>query len=155
MHKPWNITNSAVYSLATADDMNICTYVTAISMQPKLFAIAVYHNTKTLYNVTNSTHCVLQILHTHQAKLVNVLGKKSGWHYNKLAYLSKRNLLDTWQHIPILHNACAYMHLQKQQVIVTGGDHDLYIFKVLKYKTNYDDDILTHNYLREQKIIRA
>ena len=44
MKRPWNIVDHAVYSLVSYDNenninMNICTYVSAISMKPKVFMI--------------------------------------------------------------------------------------------------------------------
>ena len=52
MKRPWNIVDHAVYSLVSYDNenninMNICTYVSAISMKPKVFMIAIYYGTKT------------------------------------------------------------------------------------------------------------
>ena len=47
MRKPWNLPHLPVHSLMTFDaegriNMNICTYVTAVSLDPKRYAIAVY-----------------------------------------------------------------------------------------------------------------
>ena len=41
MKRPWNIIDSPIYSLQSVDEegkinMNICTYVTAVSMKPKI-----------------------------------------------------------------------------------------------------------------------
>ena len=56
-----------VYSLVTYDgekvNMNICTYVTAVSMKPKQYVVAVYHNTRSLQNLLESKSVVLQLLH--------------------------------------------------------------------------------------------
>ena len=47
MTRPWNLLNLPVYSLATYQgekvNMNICTYVSAVSMKPKQYMVAVYH----------------------------------------------------------------------------------------------------------------
>ena len=56
MKRPWNIIDSPIYSLQTVDEkgkinMNICTYVTAVSMKPKIYAIAIDYNTLTYKNV--------------------------------------------------------------------------------------------------------
>ena len=45
MKRPWNIISPPVYSLVTYDEegkvnMNICTYVSAVSMKPKMYSIA-------------------------------------------------------------------------------------------------------------------
>ena len=81
MQKPWNIPDLPVYSLATYADgmvnMNICTYVTKVSMSPGMYVIAVYEGTKTLENISTSDIAVLQLLHEEQHGLVRLLGKKS------------------------------------------------------------------------------
>ena len=58
MKRPWNIVDHAVYSLVSYDNenninMNICTYVCAISIKPKVFMIAIYYGTKTYDNLLN------------------------------------------------------------------------------------------------------
>ena len=97
MKRPWNLINLPVYSLASGfhaePNYNICTYVSAVSMSPKLYAVAVYHNTQTLSNVEVSEYVVLQLLSAEDFKLVNVLGKKSGMNYSKYSYLKKRDKL--------------------------------------------------------------
>ncbi|MEN9653372.1 MAG: hypothetical protein RL303_1092, partial [Verrucomicrobiota bacterium] len=50
--KPWNRVDGPIFSLATTahgkGNLNICSYVTPISMKPKRFIIGVYKETKTL-----------------------------------------------------------------------------------------------------------
>ena len=53
MRRPWNIINLPIYSLQTVDkdgklNMNICTYVSVVSMKPKIYSVAVYYGTKKL-----------------------------------------------------------------------------------------------------------
>ena len=55
MKRPWNIISPPVYSLVTYDEhgkvnMNICTYVSAVSMKPKMYSIAIDYTTKTYKN---------------------------------------------------------------------------------------------------------
>ena len=156
MKRPWNLVDSAVYSLSTSlegnHNMNICTYVTPINMNPKIYAIAVYHNTQTLQNIQSSEYCVLQILSDQQYKLVNVLGKRSGFKYNKINYLVQRNMVHDWQHFTVLNQAVASILLHKINCI-PSIDHDLYLFEVMKYKVNNQDLPLTLNTLRLHKII--
>ena len=52
MKRPWNIIDLPVYSLLSNDmngniNMNICTYVSAVSMKPKIYSIAIDFKTKT------------------------------------------------------------------------------------------------------------
>ena len=92
MKRPWNIIDSPIYSLQTVDrngkiNMNICTYVTAVSMKPKIYAIAIDYNTLTYKNVKNSNQFVLQLLSKNQIELVKKFGKKSGYKFNKDKFL--------------------------------------------------------------------
>lgn len=157
MKRPWNLPDYPVYSLATYGkegvNMNICTYVTAISMQPKLYAIAVYDNTKTLDNLQHASQAVLQYLHIDQYTLVRHLGQKSGLKVNKDQWLRKRNLLNTWQGLEVLQGAAAYVYLQKIKVISTKGDHQLFLFEMKKY-TAASAKLLTTQVLSDKKIIR-
>ena len=87
MKRPWNITDHPVYSLATYRDgkvnMNITTYAMAVSMKPKRYVVALYHNTRSLENFRSSGKAVLQILTTDHIKLVRYLGKRSGFSVDK------------------------------------------------------------------------
>ncbi len=157
MQRPWNIPDLAVYSLVTHDtggkvNMNICTYVSAISMKPKLYAVAVYENTKTLENLQSSSSAVLQLLSAEQYKLVNHLGKKSGKNIEKSKWLAKNDLLENWLSYSILKGISAAISLQKIETKKLG-DHHLFVFEVEKYKV-FSDEILTTKILSEKKIIR-
>ncbi|MFZ9695137.1 MAG: flavin reductase [Chitinophagaceae bacterium] len=157
MKRPWNLPDYPVYSLATYGiegvNMNICTYVTAISMQPKLYAIAVYDNTKTLANLKCSSQVVLQYLHIEQYNLVRHLGQQSGLKVNKDQWLRKRKLLTTWQGMEVLQGAAAYVFLQKIKLVSTKGDHQLFLFEMKKYAAS-SSKLLTTKVLSDKKIIR-
>ena len=160
MKKPWNLSNLTIYSLASYDtsqevNMNICTYVTPISMDPKLYSIAVYRNTKTLENCINTQKAVLQFLSKDQISLVNTLGKKSGLDYNKWKYLDKKKALTCWENHLVLHDCAAYVFLEKVDVIdLNESDHVLFLFKATKSKTCHDL-LLTLDDLREKKLVRV
>jgi len=157
--KPWNLSDVTIYSLASYDteqevNMNICTYVTPMSMDPKLYSIAVYRNTKTLENCLNTQKVILQILSKDQIQLVNTLGKKSGLNYNKKKYLDKKQVLTFWENQEVLKECAAYVLLEKVEVIdIEESDHILFIYKVLKAKTNHNQ-LLTLNDLRDKKLVR-
>ena len=157
MRRPWNLNDTCIYSLATYDNervnMNICTYVTAISMKPKWYAIAIYNNTKSLQNMQNNEYCVLQYLHISQYNLVNNLGKKSGVDFDKQAYLHKRNLIEKWNGLDVLKNTGALVLLKKVNAQQTG-DNVLFTFEMIKYAT-FSDELLTNQVLIDKKIIRA
>lgn len=157
--KPWNRTAEAVYSLVTMyngrANMNICTYITPISMQPKMYAIAIYHNTCTHSYVQHTDRFVLQLMHESQYKIVNYMGKRSGNTTNKLKHLLSKNLIMQWQGYPVLSEAAAYILLQKQAFITTGGDHDVLIATVSAYSNNKTGAPLTLEHLRNNNIIRS
>jgi flavin reductase (DIM6/NTAB) family NADH-FMN oxidoreductase RutF len=156
MRRPWNIVDQPVYSLATYVDgtfnMNICTYVTAVSMQPKMYAVAVYHNTKTLLHLQQSDIAVLQLLSKSQISLVRTLGKKSGHNYDKVSYLQRKKMITSWKGFSVLENAAALLLLHKKSVVSTG-DHDVYIFEVQQLSTLQETDILTFSELIKQGVI--
>ena len=157
MKKPWNLANIPVYSLATYDqqhkvNMNLCTYVSAVSMHPKLFAIGVYQNTRTLMNLRTSETAILQWLNPSHLSVAKHLGFESGKDFDKEIYLSKKNFLVEWEGNSILKNLSAIAHLKRISSMVTG-DHELFIFEVLKAKT-FQNDLLYLNHLREKKWIR-
>tara|TARA_E500000331_G_C17194102_1_gene686255 strand:+ start:641 stop:1117 length:477 start_codon:yes stop_codon:yes gene_type:complete len=157
MRRPWNIINQPVYSLLTKDDsgninMNICTYVTAVSINPKIYMIAIYYNTKTYENLINSDSAVLQLLSKENISLVRGLGKKSGMKIDKDKYLRKKNLIK-WKNYDVLDNICGLVELKKNQLKKTHGDHAIVFFDVVSYKTISERNLLTTNDLILKKII--
>ncbi|MBO9566780.1 MAG: flavin reductase [Niastella sp.] len=157
MQRPWNIPNLPVYSLATYNNdgvnMNICTYVSAVSMYPKLYMVAVYENTLTLENITAGQMAVLQLLHKSQYALIRKLGQTSGKTYNKQEYLQKKSLLQTWQGYNVLKGTSALILLQKQWNR-PAGDHHIFVFSVAK-STARNNDCLTLQTLRDKRLIRG
>jgi len=138
--RPWNIPSLPVYSLATIDqnriaNFNMCTYVTAISLKPKLFAIAVYEGTKTLENLLNQNQNPnLILLSESNINLFNLLGKTTGNKKNKQAILTKKHEdLTDFHGIPAIHSANSVMNLEVQSQS-KQGDHHLFIMKLVSYK---------------------
>ena len=157
MKRPWNIVDVPVYSLATYDDqsvnMNICTYVSAVSMQPKMYMIALDYKTKTFRNLERSNHAVLQVLNQSHAPLIPMLGKKTGEKINKQQKLERKNLLTAWNGHTVLDNSCAYIALKVSDRSNIGGDHELFYFDVEKSTTKQEDQILMFQDLVQQGII--
>jgi flavin reductase (DIM6/NTAB) family NADH-FMN oxidoreductase RutF len=155
--RPWYIVDMPVYSLATYDDdkvnMNICTYVTAVSMKPKLFIIAIDYTTKTFENFEKGSDAVLQILHQDHQNLVNLLGKKSGKNVFKQEKLSSKNMLDQWNGHKVIKDACGYLSLEVKGRHNIGGDHELFWFEVVKSKTISENNILMFQDLIREGII--
>ena len=80
MKRPWNIVNPAIYSLVSYDkninlNMNICSYVSAVSLKPKLYMIAIDYSTKTYENLKQNSVVVLQLLSKSHIKIIRKLGK--------------------------------------------------------------------------------
>lgn len=158
MKRPWNRPDYAVWSLSTKDqsgkyNMNICTYVTAISMKPKQFAIAVYKGTKTYENIKKSNTAILQLLGEHQSDVVRNLGKSSGFDKDKVAIVNKKHPIIFTQDMAIISDCLGYCIIEFNQIIETGGDHDLIVGNVVSYKNLNEGEVLTTKKLGELKII--
>lgn len=159
MRKLWNRPDVAVWSLATSSkagvpNMNICTYVTAVSLEPKLILVAVYKDTQTLENVRVGERVLLQLLTEALAPVVRVCGQQSGKTIDKIKRLAKRYELKENNGLYYFTKAAGYTELLVDQLIETSGDHYLLVGKVLTTKNSHDDKILTTTYLREQGYIR-
>ena len=156
MKRPWNLPNVPVYSLATYAgrhlNMNICTYVSAVSMKPKRYMVAIYQGTLTLANLGNENTVVLQLLGIDHLSLVNVLGKRSGSDFDKGAYLQKKQMLYQWNERTVLKNCAALLELEKISH-ASAGDHMLFVFDVKRFTTNHQS-ILMLDDLRKNKLIR-
>ena len=157
MKRPWNIIDLPVYSLLSNDingniNMNICTYVSAVSMKPKIYSIAIDFKTKTYDNLIASDRVVLQLLSKKNISLVRTLGKKSGKKIDKHNYLKKKKLFN-WKGYEVLKDVCALVELEKSEEIKINGDHHIFLFDAVSYKSFSDKDILTTKDLIEKKII--
>ncbi len=154
--KPWNRTDHPVYSISITDasgtNMNLITYVSAVSMKPKRFALAVYKNTRTLSMIRKQRTFVLQLLSQEQYVLARLLGKTSGFHVDKLERLRRRKALDTWQGQPVLRDSLALMDMRwlSQQ---DAGDHVLFLCDVIRWTNLNEGEPLTLSRLSAQKII--
>ena len=158
MKRPWNIVNPAIYSLITYDEkdnlnMNICSYVSAVSLKPKIYSIAVDYSTKTYENLKLNSFVVLQLLSKPHLKIIRKLGKTSGYFFNKENYLRSKEMLDNWRKNTVLKDTCALVELKKMNEINIEGDHAIFTFNVSKYKTLSEGGILTFKDLIDNKII--
>lgn len=158
MKRPWNIVNPAIYSLVTYDEkdnlnMNICSYVTAVSLKPKIYSIAVDYSTKTYENLKLNSFVVLQLLSKSHLKIIRKLGKTSGYLFNKENYLRSKEMLENWGEKTVLKDTCALLELKKMNEINIEGDHAMFTFSVSKYKTLSERGILTFKDLIDNKII--
>jgi flavin reductase (DIM6/NTAB) family NADH-FMN oxidoreductase RutF len=152
--KPWNRVNIPVYSVSSADgvlhNMNICTYATPVSMQPKRYVVALYRGTKTLDNVQRTRHFVLQILGTQHTSLVRGFSRFSGSHKDKLKSIGR--LLTDYNGFKILTDAIAVIEMRVMS-LTDGGDHMVALCEVVSYKNLSSAEVLTLDHLREKKII--
>ena len=155
--KPWNRINSPVYSICSHDgdqfNMNIATYITAVSMKPKRYLCAIYKDTKTLEMIEKNAGFVVQLLSCTQYRLVDLLGKQSGYNTDKMARLAKRKALTNWNEYMILKDALALLEMKILQQF-DAGDHVCFLCDVVSYKNNANGEPLTLDFLREKKMIR-
>ena len=157
MRRPWNNVNFPVYSLSTKSEqtfnMNICTYVSPVSMHPKMYCIALDYKTLTYDFVNNSNKAVLQFLNSSHKPIVKPLGKKSGFSFDKIEYLNNKSLLKDWESFKVIDNCNAYLLLEKQGSENINGDHELFWFTVIKTKNVSDKNSLYNQDLIDAKII--
>lgn len=157
MKRPWNIVDMPVYSLATYIggnvNMNICTYVSAVSMKPKLYMVGIDYSTKTYEWLENTNHAVLQILHQDHQSLIQLLGKTSGKKMDKQEKLEQKNQLSSWNGYRVLGGACGYLLLKVKERANIGGDHELFYFEVEKSSTKKEAGVLMFQDLIREGII--
>lgn len=159
MRKLWNRPASPVWSLSTVSEsckpnMNICTYVTAVSLQPKVMTVAVYHGTKTRENIVLGSRVLLQLLTEDLAPAVWVCGQQSGRTIDKISRLQKRYQLEECKGLFYFLTAAGYIELSITDIHEPGGDHTLVTGQVLFSRNLTDKPILTTTFLREHKYTR-
>ena len=145
-----------VYSLATVVDghvnMNICTYVTAVSMKPKMYAIALDPETKTFHNLSLDQEPTLQLLGKENISTIKSLGKRSGFKYDKDRFLKKKDLITQWKGRDVLKHAAAYLKLRTRGKAETG-DHHLFWLEVIGFKSNHDQVLSFQDLIKERIIL--
>jgi flavin reductase (DIM6/NTAB) family NADH-FMN oxidoreductase RutF len=155
--KPWNRVDGPIYSLSTTahgkGNLNICSYVTPISMKPKRYIVGVYKGTKTLENLESNPVGILNFMTDKMSNLVNILGKKSGHKIDKIKKLGERIQL-TEEGLFTLNGSLATVRL-KFTTRMDGGDHWAWLAEVVSHENHNDDKPLTLEYLKRKKIILA
>lgn len=153
--KPWNRVDAQVYTLATSDgskgNLNLCTYVTPVSMKPKRFIIGVYKGTKTLENLEKNPVGILQYMAADQWEHVKLLGKKTGFTVDKIAALGSEV-----EHVSgglfRLKGVLALLHLRFMERI-DAGDHWAWLANVDAYENLREAETLTFSQLKDRKLI--
>ena len=155
--KPWNRVDGPVYSLSTTHagrgNLNICSYVTPISMKPKRFIIGVYKDTKTLENLEANPVGLLNYLSKDHANLVKLLGKKTGHKFDKVKALGDR-LEHDGEGLYKIVGALAVIRLTFLDRL-NCGDHWAWLADVESHENICDGTFLTLDELKRRKIILA
>lgn len=153
--KPLNRTNPTIWSISShyngRYNMNICSYVTGISMKPYRIVVGVYKNTMTLELVQPAHEMVLQLLAPSHYKLVRLLGQTSGFKKDKFRAI--RNPVISFNGHQCLGDALSLLHLKIIQQI-DAGDHWLMLCDVCSYINLNEGEPLTMDVLREKKLVR-
>jgi flavin reductase (DIM6/NTAB) family NADH-FMN oxidoreductase RutF len=157
MKKPWNRVDLPVYSVSSRDgddrNMHICTYVSGVSMSPKRFMVALYKGTRTLELVERNPSFVLQLLAEDQARLVALLGRKSGHHADKVGLLVKRDATTEWKGFTVLREALAWMELSVLDRM-DAGDHVMMLCDLVSHRNAREGEPLTLDILRAKGLVR-
>lgn len=155
MKRPWNRIPLPVYSLVTQDaehgfNMNIMTYVSVVSMKPKVFMIALDPRTKSFDNFASSKHGVLQMLSQDQSNKVRTLGKRSAHQTKKI----NTQTLPQFHGFPYLPEANALVEIKAfEKIQKSSMDHVLFLCDMVSSKNLQDDAFLTTLDLIEQGVI--
>lgn len=155
--KLWNRVDLPIYSVSSVSsdgvpNMNICTYASAVSMQPKRFMVAIYEGTKTLENVRASNRMLLQVLSVKNLHRVRRLGFSSGNEKEKLHGMDNE-LLEFKDGLMYLNECVGFMELEVIQWI-DAGDHVMALCNMKSSKNVTEYEAMTLNDLREKGIIR-
>jgi len=159
LRKPWNRSDLPVWSLSTIGpdhrhNMNICTYVSGVSMKPKRFMVAVYDDTQTLLNLQSGSAAVLQLLARDQYGLVRYLGQRTGKEVDKLSKLPAKYPVVLWKGNSVLADAAAWLQL-KEHSRTPAGDHTIFIFDIICGRNQSAQEPLMLNMLRKKGLVRG
>jgi flavin reductase (DIM6/NTAB) family NADH-FMN oxidoreductase RutF len=153
--KPWNRTNPTVYSIASRyedqSNMNVCTYVTPISMKPSRIVVGVYKNTLTLELVGHQNEMVLQLLSEDHYRLIKLLGQTSGYEKDKISAI--KSPLVNYKGFTCLESSLALIHLNVISK-TDAGDHWLMVCDVGSFINLNEGVPLTMDVLRAKKLVR-
>lgn len=152
--------SSPIWSLATLNvdkttNMNIITYVSAVSIQPEpLWALSLYKTSLSHELFMRQGWGLLQLLSEDIASVVPILGKKSGRDVDKLSLLNSENGINLQaiplsylplQHslisdntyrsstvISVLKDSPVIVFIEKSEThpVIDVGDHDLIICRI-------------------------
>jgi flavin reductase (DIM6/NTAB) family NADH-FMN oxidoreductase RutF len=155
--KIWNRVNLPVYSVSSVSpdgvpNMNICTYASAVSMQPKRFMVAIYEGTKTLENVKKSNRMLLQVLSVKNLHRVRRLGFSSGNEKEKLQGMDDE-LVEFQDGFLYLNECVGFMELEVIEW-TRAGDHVMALCDVKSSKNVTENEPMTLDDLREKGIVR-
>ena len=167
MRKPWNLPSYPVYSLITenspsknpqigiflesSQNMNVMTYIIPVSLSPKHYIIALYHDTRSLENWQSTHKGVLQILGEQHSLLTRVLWKKSWKNYNKIGYLQKKWIL--WLN-GMIEGIAWYIELTEIEKLSSHGwDHDLYLCWIVSSKSFHQKVLMTDRLIQDNIIL--
>lgn len=121
------------YSLATfnkdgSTNMNILTYATPVSAQPKrVWTLGIYRETLTEENLLRKPVGVLQLLTQKQMDLVDVLGGRSGRDIDKKEACAVLGFewmkSDHFEGLEVLSGCASYLYFSIQGGVVDAGSH--------------------------------
>lgn len=122
------------------------TFCTPVSISPKLWALSLYYNTRTLDSFLVHKRGIIQLLRPEHAYLVPILGKRSGYDIDKaLASFDEAGIkwasmtaVDSgrWEDDhAVLPNCASYLRveiLEEGSALMEAGDHLLALCQVIQ-----------------------
>ena len=94
----------------------------------------------------------MQALSIKNIKLVKLLGKNTGYNYDKQKTLENNKLTSLWKGNNVLNDCCFLIELHKLKKIHEMHDHCIFTFEIKSFK-NFANDFLSFQSLIENKII--
>jgi len=139
-----------VYAMASrgidgSATMNLVTFAAPVAIQPRTYAVGLYVDTLTWENVRRTGKGALQLLRKRHVDLLPLLGKQSGRNVDKYAELKARGFATKEIYgLEVLADSYTALDLQVVGELVSCGDHDLAICRVLQetWISGEEDDVL-------------
>lgn len=106
--------------------------LTSVSIDPPLILFCIEKSSQRLEKFIQNKNLVINILSDSQENICNIFFKLKDMDWNKVSYT-----IGKFSSCPIIDNTCAFLECEKWQ-IYEGGDHLIFVCKILNVETNFD-----------------
>lgn len=147
--------NYQIHAISTCyegkNNANIASWVMQSAMKGKRMLVSLYQPDLTIELVRKSGILNVHLLGTHQRKLIQNLGKKSGREFDKLEGLEWEA---DFRGCPVLQESVGVIHCVVEKEL-EGYDHNYFECSILKQKVLLEEqEVMTTHWLKTKGIIR-